>query len=130
MSSKKGSDPFILGIALVLLGACPGHSEKPASTLISNALVIDGTGSAAMTSAVRIDGDRIVAVGDLAPLPGETVIDATGLVLAPGFIDSHSHHDADMEDFRHMPAVLSQGVTTVVRGADGSSGFTDERKYL
>ncbi len=130
MSSKKGSDPFLLVLALGLLGACPGQSEKPASTLISNALVIDGTGSAAMTAAVRIDGDRIVAVGDLAPLPGETVIDAAGLVLAPGFIDSHSHHDADMEDFRHMPAVVSQGVTTVVRGADGSSEFTDERKYV
>jgi N-acyl-D-amino-acid deacylase len=143
MNAKRRSDAFLsttatlflllsrapLLLALGLLGACPGQSDKPTSTLIDNALVIDGTGSSGVTAAVRIDGDRIVEIGDLASLPGETVIDATGLVLAPGFIDTHSHHDVDMKDFRHMPAVLSQGVTTIVRGADGFSVVTDERRY-
>ena len=130
---KLDPTPFfraLLLLALGLLGACPGQGDKPTSTLIDNALVIDGTGSSGVTTAVRFDGDRIVEIGDLASLPGETTIDATGLVLAPGFIDSHSHHDVDMEDFLHMPAVLSQGVTTIVRGVDGFSAVTDERRYL
>ena len=104
-------------MALGLLSACPGQVEKPTSTLIENALVIDGTGSSGVVTNVRIDGDRIAEIGALTPRPGETVIDATGLVLAPGFIGSQSHHDGALEDFPHMPAVLSQGVTTVVRGA-------------
>jgi N-acyl-D-amino-acid deacylase len=144
MKSRKRSDAFLsttatlflllsrapLLLALGLLSACPGQSDRLTSTLIDNALVIDGTGSSGVTAAVRIDGDRIVEIGDLASLPGETVIDATGLVLAPGFIDTHSHHDVDMDDFPHMPAVLSQGVTTIVRGVDGYSAVTDERRYL
>ncbi|MCH8116688.1 MAG: D-aminoacylase [Proteobacteria bacterium] len=117
-------------MALGLLSACPGQVEKPTSTLIENALVIDGTGSSGVVTNVRIDGDRIAEIGALTPRPGETVIDATGLVLAPGFIDSHSHHDGDLEDFPYMPAVLSQGVTTLVRGADGDSDVSGERRYL
>jgi N-acyl-D-amino-acid deacylase len=70
---------------------------------------------------VRFDGDRIVEVGDLEPLVGEHIVDAGGLALAPGFIDTHSHHDVELDEYRHMPGVLSQGVTTFVRGADGSS---------
>ncbi len=42
---------------------------------------------------MRIAGDRIVAVGDLKPEAGEHIVDAAGLTLAPGFIDTHSHHD-------------------------------------
>ncbi|MFX8565925.1 hypothetical protein ABTL91_20560, partial [Acinetobacter baumannii] len=63
------------------------------STLIVGADVLDGSGAAARKVAVRVDGDRIVAVGRLAPRKGETVVRARGLTLAPGFIDAHSHHD-------------------------------------
>jgi N-acyl-D-amino-acid deacylase len=89
------------------------------TTLIQNASVIDGTGRAEQRSAVRIDGDRIVAVGQLSPLAGEHVIDAKGLVLAPGLIDTHSHHDRGLNDRRDALAMVSQGVTTIVVGQDG-----------
>lgn len=112
----------VLLVAALCLPACDSRNPAPTSTLIVNATVIDGSGADGVEAAVRFDGDRIVEVGDLVPLDGETIIDAAGLVLAPGFIDSHSHHDRAMEEFPHVPGVLSQGITTIVRGADGMSG--------
>jgi N-acyl-D-amino-acid deacylase len=70
---------------------------------------------------VRVDGDRIVAVGDLPATPADTVIRGDGLALAPGFIDSHSHHDRGDYADRAMPVLLAQGVTTVVVGQDGAA---------
>ena len=64
-----------------------------ADTLITNARIIDGTGSPATLGAVRLSGDRIAALGDLAAGDADHIIDANGLVLAPGFIDTHSHSD-------------------------------------
>ncbi len=110
--------PLLIG---ALVTACGETAPPVASTIISNARIHDGSGSDAFDGAVRIDGDRIMEIGNLEPLAGETIIDAGGLVLAPGFIDSHSHHSGDIEEFRHMPGVLSQGVTTIVRGLDGSA---------
>lgn len=103
---------------MLLLGVCL-HSLAAASTLITGASVHDGSGAPARQVAVRIDKDRIVAVGALQPLAGEQVIDARGLVLAPGFIDSHSHHDRTDYAERAMEPLLAQGVTTIVVGQDG-----------
>lgn len=120
---------LVLLVAALSLPSCNSRNPVPTSTLIINATVYDGTGSRGIEAAVRFDGDRIVEVGDIAPLDGETVIDAAGLALAPGFIDSHSHHDSALEDFRHMPGALNQGITTIVRGADGFSGDEDAFAY-
>ena len=109
-------------IALVTLAAAiiSGGQTAPARTfLIRNALVMDGMGGAAVRGDVRVTGDRITASGRLDPLAGETVIDAQGLALAPGFIDTHSHHDRALADTRDALAVVSQGVTTIVVGQDG-----------
>jgi N-acyl-D-amino-acid deacylase len=94
-----------------------------ASTLIVEASIVDGTGAPARHGAVRIDGDRIVAVGDLKPAAGETVFDAHGLTLAPGFIDTHSHHDDGLDAHPDAAVVVSQGVTTIVVGQDGFSNL-------
>jgi N-acyl-D-amino-acid deacylase len=102
--------------ALAWLRAQP---PEPASTLIRGALVIDGTGAAPRSADVRISGDRIVAVGPLTPQRDERIVDANGLALAPGFIDTHSHHDRDLESARDAIAMVSQGVTTIVVGQDG-----------
>ena len=109
----------------LLLTACTVDSpETASSTLIVNAVIYDGSGGAPYNGAVRFDPatQRIVAVGDIDEAPGEVIIDAQGLALAPGFIDTHSHHYDDADKFRHMPGVLSQGITTIVRGMDGSAG--------
>jgi len=94
-----------------------------AATLIVGARVVDGTGARAQTVSVRVDGDRIVAIGKLARTRGDTVVDAKGLVLAPGFIDAHSHHDRQAQQTPDMTPVTAQGVTTIVAGQDGESAF-------
>lgn len=99
-----------------------GKSFKfPQLTLIRNVQIVDGTGSSARTGAVRILNNRIRDMGNLSPLTGEKVIDGGGKVLAPGFIDTHSHHAGAMEEKPEMLAVVSQGITTIVSGQDGES---------
>ena len=97
----------------------------PSLQLITNVSVIDGTGTPARKAAVRIEDNMIVAVGDLTPYPGETVIDGKGKILAPGFIDSHSHLDRTLWQQPEAIPALSQGVTTDVVGQDGESNDID-----
>jgi N-acyl-D-amino-acid deacylase len=111
----------VITLLLLPISGCETNETTSSSTLIVNALILDGNGGETFAGAVRFDGDRIIDVGELAHLQGETVIDAGGLALAPGFIDTHSHHDREIDKYRHMPGVLSQGVTTIVRGVDGST---------
>lgn len=118
-----------LGCCVSLI-ACDAPAPNVTSTIITNAVIHDGSGNDPTHGALRMDGDRIVEVGILEPLEGETVFDAGGLVLAPGFIDTHSHHDRELDEYRHMPGVLSQGITTIVRGADGGSGLEDRWAHL
>lgn len=88
---------------------------------ITGADIIDGTGGPRRLADVAVTGDRIVAVGDLkAWAPVETV-DGTGLVLAPGFIDVHTHDDRLVMTQPGMAPKTSQGVTTVVTGNCGVS---------
>src|SRR5678815_4830732 len=110
-------------ISAIVLACAPSSMPAPArsSLLISNANVIDGSGSPARRAAVRIEGDRIVAIGALTRQSGETIIDANGLTLAPGFIDTHSHADDGLSDRPDALAVVSQGITTIIGGQDGDS---------
>lgn len=106
---------------VVVMSATPARAAAAESFLIVNARVVDGTGAPARAAHVRVAGDRILAVGKLRRLAGEEVLDARGLVLAPGFIDSHSHHDESLSEQRAALPVVSQGITTIVVGQDGSS---------
>lgn len=108
---------------LGLAAACLMGSSALASTLIVHAKVVDGSGAPARAVSVRIDKDRIIAVGQLQPAPGDTIVDAKGLTLAPGFIDAHSHHDREAEKTPDMTALTAQGVTTIVVGQDGGSAL-------
>ena len=92
-----------------------------ASTIVGGELA-DGTGAALRRSNVRIANDRIVDVGpDVKPLRGDTVIDATGLLVAPGFIDIHNHSAGELANEPAAASQVAQGITTVVLGPDGSS---------
>ena len=113
--------------AVVASGTGPEGEHAPAAsggaTLIVNAQLVDGTGGPARAAAVRIEDGLIAAVGALEPSPKDVVIDAAGLTLAPGFIDTHSHADGDLSDHPGALAAVSQGITTVVVGQDGESVF-------
>ncbi len=114
------------GFAALLLLALAGASQAaapaptPVDLVISDALVVDGTGAAPRRADVAIGGGRILFVGSVPEnAPAARRIDAAGRVLAPGFIDPHSHGDPfatpAFENF------LAMGVTTITLGQDGES---------
>ena len=105
---------------LLAFTAASASAQRP--TFIQGASVVDGTGAPARVANVRIADGRVAAVGGEAQ-PGDSIVDARGLVLAPGFIDSHSHHDRGLFSNRDALAVVSQGVTTIVIGQDGGSQY-------
>lgn len=95
--------------------------KLPSTQLIRNVKLIDGTGGVARPGGVRIVNDRIKDIGNLEPLGNEEVIDGKGYVLAPGFIDTHSHHERGLDQDPSGIAMTNQGITTIVVGQDGGS---------
>jgi len=91
--------------------------------ILRNGTVIDGSGLPSTHTDVGIAGDRIVFVGSTAGRKAKRVIDATGLVITPGFIDPHTHTADDLTDPKRGrdEAYLMQGVSTVATGNDGDS---------
>ncbi|HVW07133.1 MAG TPA: D-aminoacylase [Bryobacteraceae bacterium] len=89
--------------------------------LLQNGLVFDGTGAPGVSGSVLIDGDRIEAMGAVAPPAGCSVVECSGLAIAPGFIDLHSH--LDLQVLEDRPEKIRQGVTSEVVGNCGFSPF-------
>ncbi len=91
--------------------------------VIRGGSLIDGSGSPATKTDIGIKGNRIVFVGNSAGRRSKREIDATGLVVAPGFIDPHTHTASDLSDPKRSrnDAYLMQGVTTIATGNDGAS---------
>jgi N-acyl-D-amino-acid deacylase len=104
---------------------CVGLQAQPSDPclVLQDALVVDGTGAPGRVGSVRVCGDRIDAVGSVQPEAGDKVLAAKGLALAPGFIDTHSHHAGGVAKDRTVFAAISQGITTIVSGQDGGSDF-------
>ncbi len=95
--------------------------EAPSGFVIINAQVSDGTDAPLKKVSVRVNGDRITKIGVFKPAGGEQIIDAQGLVLAPGFIDIHNHSTEGLDTDPLAETQISQGITTVVLGPDGDS---------
>jgi N-acyl-D-amino-acid deacylase len=112
-----------LGLVVLVWGCSRGETSTAdsSSLVIENVVVIDGTGSARRPASVRVAGDRIREVGDVQPMSGERTVDGGGLVLAPGFIDTHSHGDRSMDEHPDALGAVSQGITTIIGGQDGGS---------
>jgi dihydroorotase/N-acyl-D-amino-acid deacylase len=110
-------------VAIALLAACarqPGATPAPASpihdVLIRGGRVIDGTGSPWVRADVLIDGDRIAAVGLLPEARARDTIDASGLVVAPGFIDMLGHSEYPLLADGRAVSKVAQGITTELTG--------------
>jgi len=91
-------------------------------TLIRDVWILDGSGAEAFLGSVAINADRIVEIGSLGSYTSENNVDGRGQMLAPGFIDAHTHDDLYVVRKPEMLPKLSQGVTTVIVGNCGISG--------
>ncbi len=114
---------LLVATAVVLPGAWhaePGAAQEVFDVLVRGGTVVDGTGSPGRVADVGIRRGQIAAVGALTGATATTIIDATGQVVAPGFIDVHTHAD----DLADQPAAVHfarMGVTTVIAGNCGGS---------
>jgi len=112
-------------------------SEKVAfDLLLTGGRVIDGTGSPPRRADIGMRGGRIVAIGQLSEHPTRRALDVSGQIVAPGFIDMHSHADRGLVDVdplrRSAPNLITQGITTVVINQDGSgaTSIRDQRQKM
>lgn len=121
----------MLSLALTACLFLPAQVEEvEADLVLANAMIVDGTGEAGKVGSLAIKGDKIVAVGKFRWAGKPRVLDCTGLVIAPGFIDLHTHSDTPLTVSGTAPNLnyLTQGVTTAVTGNCGS-GPTDVAEY-
>jgi N-acyl-D-amino-acid deacylase len=111
---------------MLLLFSCGGQSYD---LVIKNGLIVDGTGGQPYKGDIGIRGVRIEKIGSINEGRATERIDASGLVVAPGFIDVHTHCDRGI---RRMPSVdnyIFQGVTTVIGGNCGGHRFPLEKLF-
>jgi N-acyl-D-amino-acid deacylase len=119
-----------IALALPPAGATLARQPEPGGLLVRGGRLVDGTGVPARAADVRIRGDAIAEVGpSLAPAPGERIVDAAGLVVAPGFVDMHSHADRGLEDDPAAESQIRQGITTAIVGQDGGGTLPVARLF-
>lgn len=115
---------LIIGVLLVasLTSASASAADEPYDLVIRHGRIVDGTGNPWFVGDLAVRGDRIVAVGRVPAGPAKREIDAKGFVVAPGFIDMHSHSDFLLLEDGAAQSKIRQGVTTEVLGEGSSSG--------
>ncbi|HXV85916.1 MAG TPA: amidohydrolase family protein [Gemmatimonadales bacterium] len=125
---------FLAGLSGMLLGGQPARAQAAFDVLLRNGRVLDGSGNPWYAADVALTGDRIAAVGTLTGARAARVIDVTGLYVAPGFIDVHSHAGPALAtpDLSGAEQLLAQGITTVFVNPDGGgpADLTAQRASL
>jgi N-acyl-D-amino-acid deacylase len=129
---------FVSMMVIGVLGGLAARERQPTpqlfDLLIINGRVLDGTGNPWRREDLGIRGDRIVEMGRLSARAATRIVDAQGLVVAPGFIDAHSHAAGALvrESLRGAVGLLTQGVTTVVVNPDGGGpiDLVEQRQAL
>jgi len=116
-------------LALAFISPASGQnpsSQTPRSArydlVIAGGVIVDGTGAPRRRADVAIKGGKVVAIGSIPRTEGIDVLDATGLIVAPGFIDVHTHAD-DLAERPRAENFIRMGVTTIVAGNCGSSAL-------
>ena len=130
---QKLTFAFLLGMILFKVSAQNTNLKKAPrlkTTIITNVWLIDGTGIRARKANVSFTEYSITGVSNkpFKPEDYDIVIDGNGWVLAPGFIDTHSHIVGSLEKYPEALADVSQGVTTIVSGQDGYGSYIDSIK--
>ena len=113
---------------LALLLPSFGNSQDY-DLIIRGGKVVDGSGNPWYHADIAIKNDRIAEIGQLSNHEAKRVIDAHGLVVAPGFIDPHTHALRGIFEVPNAESALLQGVTTLTEGNDGSSPYPIDRHY-
>src|SRR5687768_16999341 len=111
-----------LVLTAVLVSACNTSGQR-FDLIVRGGQVVDGSGQAPLRADVGIIGDRIARIGDLSAEPGGRVIDATGLIVAPGFIDVQGQSGTSLLADGNGESHLRQGITTEIIGEGGSPAF-------
>lgn len=116
----------------VLIFSC-SKKKIEADILIQNGIVYNGIDTQSTNNSIAIKDDKIIFIGDenSVSIKAIKIIDATGMIVSPGFIDPHTHADRDLKlpENSHNKPFLFQGITTVVTGNDGDS-FYPTSKYV
>jgi N-acyl-D-amino-acid deacylase len=109
-----------LSLIFCLLTTCFACAQ-PYDLVIKNGRVVDGTGNPWVYADVAVQNGRIVRVGAIPTADARRMIDATGLIVSPGFIDVHAHVEGSLEAQPGAPNFIHDGVTTVITGNCGGS---------
>jgi N-acyl-D-amino-acid deacylase len=111
---------FIGALALALTAASLAAAPSDLDLVLRGGRIVDGTGNPSFLGDLGVKGGFVVAVGQLGDRKATRVLDVTGLVVAPGFIDIHNHGDNNLLVDGDAPSLLRQGVTSVILGEGGS----------
>ncbi len=121
--NQKGPMRISLILSLLFVAAAlPQAPDAPYDLVIRNGKIVDGAGNPWRHGDLAIKGSKIAALGKIAAGAGKREIDARGLVVAPGFIDIHSHSDFTLLEDGNAQSKIRQGVTTEVLGESSSPG--------
>ncbi len=117
------------GLIMTLAGSriTLGESSETFDLVIKNGMVIDGIKNEAYRADIGITGEYIKEVGNLQKATAQTVLDATGRIVSPGFIDIHTHTDIELLVNPKAESKIRQGVTTELSGNCGGSAFPLEQ---
>src|SRR6187402_181978 len=114
---------------LLLFITARSFGQQHFNIIFKNGKIIDGTGNPWFYGDVGIIKDKVAAVGDLSKSKADKTIDVTGLIIAPGFIDVHTHIEGDEKKVPTADNFIYDGVTTIITGNCGSSNI-DLKKYF
>jgi len=123
---------FILSLLLFIFGVTKSTNADRLydfDTKIINGKIIDGTGNPWFTGDVGIKDGRITKIGNLENSHAKNIIDASELIVSPGFIDPHTHALRGIFDVPNAESSLLQGITTLTEGNDGASPYPIDEHY-
>jgi len=127
MNRKEKIHFCLRALVVFLLAIMPAAAQTKYDFIISGARIVDGTGAPWFIGDIAISSDRIAAIGDLRNRPAERRIDASGLVVSPGFIDVQGQSEFDLLVDNRAASKITQGVTTEITGEGTSIAPLNDR---